>query len=96
VRVIIFQHLTDDARALVERAVVQQALAEHRVEHAALDGLQAIAGVGEGARDDDRHRILDVGRLHDVGDVGRGEFFVGGVHGRKGEGLEARGRLARS
>ena len=62
---------------------MQEALAEHRVEHAALHRLQAIAGVGQGARDDDRHRVFDVGRLHDVGDVGGGELFVGGVHGLK-------------
>ena len=82
VRMVVLKHLADDAGALVEGAIVHEALAEHGVEDAALHGLQAVAGVGEGARDDDGHRILDVGRLHDVGDVGRGEFFVGGIHGR--------------
>jgi hypothetical protein len=81
VRVVVLEHFTDNAGALVEGAVVDEALAEHRVEDATLDGLQAVAGVGQGARDDDRHRIIDVGRLHDVGDVGRGEFFVRGIHG---------------
>ena len=86
VRVVVLEHFTDDAGALVERAVVHEALAQHRVEDAALDGLQAVAGVGQGARDDDRHRILDVGRLHDVGDVGRRKFFVGGIHRGKARG----------
>jgi len=83
VRVVILEHLADDAGALVEGAVVDEALAEHRVEDAALDGLQAVAGIGQGARDDDRHRVIDVGRLHDVRDVRGGEFFVGGVHRRE-------------
>ena len=81
VGVIVLEHLADDAGALVEGAVVEQTLAQHGVEDAALDGLEAVARVGQGARDDHRHRIIDVGRLHDVGDVGRGELFVGGVHG---------------
>ena len=81
VRVVVFEHFADDTGALVEGAVVEQALAEHRVEDAALHRLQAVACVGEGARDDDGHRIVDVRRLHDVGDVGGGKFLVGGVHG---------------
>lgn len=84
VGVVVFEDFTDDAGALVEGAVVQEAFAEHRVEDAALHGLQAVARVGEGARDDDRHRVFDVGRLHDVGDVGRREFFVTCIHGLKG------------
>ena len=86
VGVVVLEHLTDDAGALVEGPVVEETLAEHGVEHAALHGLQAVARVGQGARDDDGHRVLDVGRLHDVGDVGGGELFVGGVHGRKKRG----------
>ena len=84
-RVIIFQHLADDAGTLVEGAVVQQAFAQHRVEDAALDRLEAVAGIRQGARDDDGHRILDVGRLHDLGDVGGGEFFGSGIHRKNSE-----------
>ncbi len=29
-----------------------------------MDGLEAVAGVGEGSCDDDRHRIIDVGLFH--------------------------------
>jgi hypothetical protein len=85
VGVVVLEHLADDTGAFVEGAVVDEALAEHGVEDAALDGLQAIAGVGEGARDDDGHRVFDVGRLHDVGDVGGRELFVSRVHGRGSE-----------
>ena len=52
----------------------------HRVKDAALHRLQAIARVREGAGDDDGHRVIDVRRLHDVGDIGGRELFVGGVH----------------
>jgi hypothetical protein len=78
VGVVVFQHFADDAGALIEGAVVEEAFSEHRVEDAALDGLEAVAGIGEGTGDDDRHRVVDVGGLHDVRDVGGGEFFVGG------------------
>ena len=86
VRVVVLQHFADDARALVERAVVDEAFAEHRVEDAALHGLQAVAGVREGAGDDDGHRVIDVGRLHDVRDVGGRELFLVRVHVRRGLG----------
>ena len=84
VGVVVLEDFADHAGALVERAVVQQAFAQHGVKDAALHGFQAVAGVGEGARNDDRHRVFDVGRLHDVGDVGRGEFLVAGIHSGKG------------
>ena len=86
VRVVVLQHFADDARALVERAVVDEAFAEHRVEDAALHGLQAVARVREGAGDDDGHRVIDVGRLHDVRDVGGRELFLVRVHVRRGLG----------
>ena len=80
VRVVVAEHLADDLGAFVVRAVVQQAQAEHRVKDAALHGLEAVARVRQGARDDHRHRVIDVGGLHDLGDVGRRKLFVGGVH----------------
>src|SRR5262249_18402876 len=66
---IALQHLTDDARALRVAPVVQQVLAEHRVEDAAVHGLQAVACDGERAPDDDRHRVVHVGLAHLVLDV---------------------------
>ena len=86
VGMVVLEHLAHDAGALVVGPVVEQALAQHRVEDPALHGLEAVAGVGQRARDDDRHRIVDVGRLHDVGDVRRQEFFGAGVHGGLGRG----------
>ena len=91
VRVVVLQHFADDAGALVERAVVDEAFPHHRVENAALDGLQAVTRVREGAGDDDGHRVIDVGRLHDVRDVGGRELFLVRVHVRRGLGLGSSG-----
>ena len=52
--------------------------------------LQAVADVGQGAPDDDAHRVVDIGGLHlraevardDVADRFRGQFtLLGGAHG---------------
>ena len=64
VRVVALHDLADDAGGLAERAVGLEALLVHRVEHAAVDGFEAVAGVGQGAADDHRHRVVEVGGLH--------------------------------
>ena len=69
VRVVFAEHFTDDLGAFRVGAVVQQAEFAHRVEHAAVGRLQAVAGVGQRAPDDDRHRVVDVGLLHLLADV---------------------------
>ena len=51
-------------RALGEAAVGAVAAVVHRVEHAAVHRLEAVADVGQRAADDDRHRVVDVGALH--------------------------------
>ena len=95
VRVIVLEHFADDAGAFIEGAIVQQALARHGVKDAALHGLEAVAGVRQRAGDDDRHRVVDVGRLHDVGDIGRVNFLVRSVHCGKTEGGSVGGTVAR-
>lgn len=80
VRVVVFEDFTHDARALVERAVVQKPLAQHGVEHAPLDGFEAVAHVGEGAGNDDGHRVVDVRALHYLGNARIYYCFVFGVH----------------
>jgi hypothetical protein len=52
----------------------------HRVEHAAVHRLQAVAHVGEGPADDHAHRVVEVGRAHLLLeaarlDVAAGELF---------------------
>ena len=41
----------------------------HAVEDAAMDGLEAVADVGECAPDDDRHGVVEVGPAHLLFDV---------------------------
>ncbi len=60
VRVISAQHVADTGRRLFERLVARQPVLVHGVQDTAVDGLQAVAHVGQCAPDDDRHRIFDI------------------------------------
>ena len=64
VRVVLAHDLADDEGALAERAVGLEAVLVHREQHAAMDRLEAVARVGQGPPHDDRHRVVEVGRLH--------------------------------
>ncbi len=64
VRVVLTHDLADDAGALGEAAVGTVAAVVHRVEHATVHRLEAVADVGQGAADDDAHRVVEVGPLH--------------------------------
>ena len=63
VRVEVAHHVADDLRALAVLGVGGQVLLPHRVEDAALHRLQAVADVGQGARGDDRQRVVQIPRL---------------------------------
>ena len=62
-------HVADDAGALAGGAVGRKAHLLHRVENAAMHGLQSVAHVGQRAADDDRHRIVEIRPAHLVFDV---------------------------
>ena len=64
VRVELTHDVADHARALREGLVGPVAAVEHRVEHSTVNGLEAVAHVGQGAPDDDAHRVVEVGALH--------------------------------
>ncbi len=64
VRVMVAHHVADDVRALDVRPARPVAVGPHRVEDAAVHGLQPVAHVGERARDDDRHRVVEEARAH--------------------------------
>ena len=64
VRVVVGHHLADDAGALEVAAVGAVAAVVHGVEHPAVDRLEAVLDPWQGAADDDRHRVLEVGALH--------------------------------
>ena len=70
VGVILTQHFTDDTRALLVRPGVHQIeIVVHGVEDAPVDRLEPIAHVGQGARHDHAHGVIEVGVLHGAGDV---------------------------
>jgi len=64
VRVVLAHHVADDARALLERPVPVVVLLVHRVQHAAMHGLQAVARIGQSAPDDHAHRVVEIRAPH--------------------------------
>ncbi len=69
VRVVLAHDLADDPARLHVRAVRAQAQLAHPEQDAALHGLEAVAGVGQGARVDDAVRVLEEGAAHLLLDV---------------------------
>ena len=63
-RVILLQALADHAGALGVTLVVLQAFAVHGGEDAAMDRLQAVAGIRQRAPYDHRHGIGEIGAAH--------------------------------
>ncbi|MNN58876.1 hypothetical protein D3C81_1739480 [compost metagenome] len=68
------QHVTDDTRALRIRPLGRHVQVVHRVEDAAVNRLQTVARVRQGAADDDAHGVVEVGAFQlvldrDDGDV---------------------------
>ena len=64
VRVILAHHLADDARRLDVLLIPIEPELVHREENAAVHGLQTVADIGQRARDDDAHRVVEVRLLH--------------------------------
>ena len=90
VRVVVLEHLADHARALGVGARGDQALLLHRVQDAAVDGLEAVAHVGQRAADDDRHRVVEERRADLVLDGDRDRLVA--LAGRTAAGAAGRGR----
>ena len=59
----------------------QQRQLVHRIKDAPLGRLQPVARIGQRARDDDRHRVIEERSLNLFGNVNGLYFFVGVVHG---------------
>ncbi len=77
VGVVLAEDVSDDARRLAVRLVVEVPLLPHAVQAAAMHGLQAVAHVRQRAADDDGHRVVEV-RASDLVFDRDGDFFVGG------------------
>ena len=69
VRVVLADHVADDACALEMLGVPGVVEHVHRVEAPAVDGLESVPHVGKGAPHDHRHRVVDVVARHLVFDV---------------------------
>ena len=57
--VVLPEHIAHDRRALLVRPAGNEPQLVHRVEDAPVDGLQAVAHIGQRARHDDAHRIVE-------------------------------------
>ena len=64
VRVEVLHHLADDRGRLVVRPRGLEPGVVHRVQHAAVHRLEAVAHVGQRAPDDHAHRVVEVRRPH--------------------------------
>ena len=85
VGVVLAHDLADRPRRLLVRLGGDDARLVHGVEDSAVDRLETVAHVGEGAGHDDRHRVLEEGLLHLGGHVGgleRAAVDVGEVEAR--------------
>ena len=64
VRMIFTDHVTDDARRLDVFLVRRVPLLVHRVQNAAMHGLEAVARIRQRTRHDHAHGVIEVGALH--------------------------------
>ena len=64
VRVVFANDVTHDTRRLLIRTIPVVVQLVHREQHAAVNRLQAVAGVGEGTTDDDAHGVIEVAAAH--------------------------------
>ena len=79
---VVAHHVADDFRRFRILFVELEAHLLHAVEDAAVDGLEAIPGVGQGAADDDGHRVVEIRPAHLLVDVD-GEHEEGAGSGRR-------------
>jgi hypothetical protein len=63
-RVELTHDVTDDAGALRESFVWSVASVIHRVDHAAVNGLQTVPHLGQRTPNDDAHRVVEIRALH--------------------------------
>ena len=75
-RVVFTDHLTDDTRRLAVGLVPGIAAFVHRMQDAAVHRLQAVAGIGQRARHDHAHGIIEVGTAHLVFDRDRRDILA--------------------
>ena len=77
VRMVLTDHVADDARRLAIGFVARIARLVHRIEDAPMHGLQAVAHVGKRAAHDHAHRVIEIRTPHLVFDGDRMNFAAG-------------------
>jgi hypothetical protein len=75
VRVVLADHVADDARTLLVGAVPVVVQFVHREQHAPVHRLEAIARIGQGSSDDHAHRVIQVGTPHLLFETDRQGFL---------------------
>ena len=74
---VVFTHdITYDTGTFLRGGVVEDAVLVHRIEDAAVHGLESVAHIGQSPRHDHRHCIVDIGSLHRLLDIDASDFFV--------------------
>ena len=63
-RMVTAEHVADSGRAFAVGLVAGQAVLVHSVEDAAVNRLEAVAHVRQGAANNDAHGVIDVGFSH--------------------------------
>src|SRR5690606_35898339 len=71
VRVVFTDDVADDASGLLVWLVVVVAELTHRVQDAAMHGLQSVAHVRQRTADDHAHRVIEIGLPHLVFEIDR-------------------------
>ncbi len=85
VGMVLAHDLADDAGAFTRGAIGLKTHLRHGVKNAAMDGLQSVADVGQGAADDHRHGVVEIRPLHLL-------FNVDGVNVQRAGAIAAAGR----
>ncbi len=73
-RVVFTHHVTHDTGRFLIGLVIVDAQFEHTEQDAAMHRLQAVAHIGDGARDDDAHCVIEIGFAHFLFDGDREDF----------------------
>src|SRR5690606_4863734 len=71
VGVVLTNNVTHDAGGLLVRAVVDVPQVLHGIQNPAVHRFEAVAHVGQGAPDDDGHRVVEIRRAHLIFDINR-------------------------
>ena len=80
VRVVRAQHRTDGIGRFAVGVLRVVAALVHRVQDAAVDGLQAVAHIGQSARHDNRHRVVKERRLDLLLHIAHNDLRTGPRH----------------